>query len=110
MNLDQRWSKRHVLMLPVDVVGATGPLLEGCESRDIGLGGVYLRCQSDTLEGVEEDVELVFHLGRGKLQQQHRLRARVVRRDAEGAGFAFRDFDTTAFRALQQILHQAIAS
>ncbi len=110
MTMDQRWSKRHRLELPVEVVGGTTRLSD-CHSRDIGLGGAFVSCRSDALSGREgEEVELIFHLGRGAQSRQHRLRARIVRCETQGAGFAFSDFDTAAFRALQQILHQAIAS
>ncbi len=110
MTMDQRWSKRHRLDLVVDVVGGTTHLSD-CRSRDVGLGGAFVNCPGEALHGHEgEEVDLIFHLGRGAQSRQHRLRARIVRCESQGAGFAFSDFDTAAFRALQQILHQAIAS
>jgi hypothetical protein len=56
----------------------------------------------------DADVDLFF-LSDDKAgsRARHKLSARVVRHTENGVGLMFRDFDTSAFRALQEIMKHA---
>jgi len=102
---DRRWSQRRDVELDVDVF-IDGSKFGTCQTRDVGLGGVFLR-MSETRPRQDVDVDLMFHVGKAPQETKHRLRARVVRETAGGVGFMFKDFDTISFRALQEIMRQA---
>ena len=104
-NMEQRWSQRRQVALDVDV-WHQGAILASCRTRDVGLGGVFLEL-GDSVPEKDLDLELVFWLGSEDQKTRHRLKARVVRLDEGGVGLAFRDFDTSSFRALQAILRQS---
>ena len=52
-------------------------------------------------------LDLLFVAEQTTTRPKHKLRARVVRHTADGVGLMFRDFDTSAFRALQEIMKHA---
>ncbi len=102
-SVEHRWSQRHKAMLAVDVY-REGVKLFSCCSRDVGLGGVFLetdQCQHAPQAGA---VELIFKLGGEAPHSRYRLHAHVVRTTDNGLGLTFKDFDTGAFRALQEII------
>ncbi len=100
-SVEQRWSQRRPIALPVEVF-EHGSLLASCNSRDIGLGGVFLSLADNELSK-DQEVELFFSLGEGN-PTRYKLNAKVVRAADAGAGLLFKDFDTNAFRALQEIM------
>ena len=106
-SIEQRWSQRRAVSLAVDIV-EHGELLTSCKSKDVGLGGVFLQTQTDMLDR-DKDVELLFSLGDAEVPVQHKLKAKVVRLSSDGAGFMFKDFDTSSFRALQEIIRYSSA-
>ena len=103
--MEKRWSERKALCVGVDVY-QQGELLGCCFSRDIGLGGTFLRLDGDSGLNLRNssDVELVFCLQKENRGSQHRINARVTRLADDGAGLKFRNFDTGVFRSLQEIL------
>ncbi len=102
-SVDQRWSQRRPLMLEVELYSA-GQRLASCMTRDVGLGGAYVEGSPDQV-GHYSEVDLYFNLyGTKGVTSRYRLRARVVRKDDMGIGVAFKDFDTSSFRALQEIM------
>ncbi len=103
-SMEQRWSQRRPVVLEVDV-WHHGDVLGSCRTRDVGLGGVFLEL-SEGKPQKHMDVDLVFRLRGAEQYTKHRLRARVVRVNDDGVGLMFRDFDTSSFRALQEILRQ----
>lgn len=102
--MEQRWSQRRKVALDVDV-WHQGAMVLSCRARDVGLGGVYLE-GAQTLPN-DADLDLVFWLDGSEHKTRHRLKARVVRQAKDGFGLSFRDFDTSSFRALQEILRHA---
>ncbi|HEY5603737.1 MAG TPA: PilZ domain-containing protein [Gammaproteobacteria bacterium] len=101
--MENRWSDRRELRLDVDVF-RNGEKLCSCQSRDVGLGGVFLNLQPAHPIGQDDTVELVFHLLSGDRPVKHSLRARIVRVTHEGVGLKFHEFDTGVFRSLQEIM------
>ncbi len=109
--MERRWTTRTELDLDVEVAVEDGGVFQA-RTRDIGLGGVFVRTAGDPDLEPGDDVELVFRLpgetGDGPFpdpeEGQYRIRARVVRLTPVGAGLMFRDFDATAFRSLQKVM------
>ncbi|MEK7323017.1 MAG: PilZ domain-containing protein [Pseudomonadota bacterium] len=101
--MERRWTTRTRVNLPVELLQA-GTHTEGCRTRDVGLGGVYLEVPSNVKLFAESHVELIFRMGEGGELTKHRVKARVVRVGDAGAGMMFRDFDASTFRSLQEIL------
>ncbi len=99
--VEQRWSQRRGVSLNVDIL-ENGVLIASCQSRDVGLGGVYLQTFSRKLTA-NSDYELCFSLGQKDMAKQ-KLKAKLVRAADDGFGFMFKDFDTNSFRALQEIM------
>jgi hypothetical protein len=100
--MERRWTTRTNLNLDVDVAYGEGEVI-GCTTRDIGLGGVFVATGKSALPP-GENVELTFRLGQVNDDPEYRIRAKVVRHTDDGAGLMFRDFDATAFRALQKVM------
>lgn len=101
---EQRWSQRRTVSLDVDVFDH-GSLITACNSRDVGLGGVFLETENECF--VEnQDVDLCFFLGENN-SVKHTLKAKVVRVIDVGVGFKFKDFDTSSFRTLQEIMRHS---
>ena len=103
--MDNRWSPRTDVSLGVDLF-CSGKAIEGCSTRDIGMGGVFINLDED-VPSKDTLVELIFSLEKGGEAINHRIDAKVVRPEAQGAGMEFRNFDANAFRSLQEILHYA---
>ena len=101
---EQRWSQRRSVSLSVDVLDH-GSLITTCHSRDVGLGGVFLEADKDCFMK-NQLVDLCFFLGEDN-SVKHILKAKVVRVLNGGAGFKFKDFDTSSFRTLQEIMRQS---
>ncbi len=101
--MERRWTTRTRVNLPVELLQA-GTHTEGCRTRDVGLGGVYLEVPPTVKLFAESHVELIFKMGEGGELTKHRVKARVVRVGDSGAGMMFRDFDASTFRSLQEIL------
>ena len=112
--MEQRWSPRTNVNIDVDLQ-INGEEISGCKTRDIGMGGVFVEVHSP-LPNDDKDVELTFNLmsgmsddellsQAGKSDNLHILKATVVRVTEDGVGLMFRDFDASAFRSLQQLLH-----
>jgi hypothetical protein len=101
--MENRWSDRRDLFLGVDVNFGSDKFVV-CKSRDVGLGGVFLNVNSTDEFRLDSSVELVFHLFDGSQETKYVLRARVVRIARDGIGLKFHDFDTSVFRALQQLM------
>lgn len=99
--VEHRWSQRRSVSVPVEVFDH-GNLVASCISRDIGLGGVFLISEVQPLQ-FDHDIDLFFCLG-DENPTKHKLKAKLVRNNNQGAGFMFKDFDTNAFRALQEIM------
>ena len=97
--MERRWTTRAQVSLL-----QSGTHTEGCRTRDVGLGGVYIELPPNLKLFAESHVELIFRLGEGSEITKHRVKARVVRVGDTGAGMMFRDFDATTFRSLQEIL------
>jgi len=101
---EQRWSQRRTVSLDVDVFDH-GSLVTACNSRDVGLGGIFLEAEKDCF--VENQVvDLCFFLGENN-SVKHTLKAKVVRTLVDGAGLKFKDFDTGSFRTLQEIMRHS---
>lgn len=108
-SVEQRWSQRRPVSVPVEVC-EDGQVLTQCVSHDIGLGGVFLSLDANSLSAYQ-DVDLYFNLGSEENITRHKLKAKMVRTAENGAGFMFKDFDTNAFRALQEIMrYSTVAS
>ena len=107
-SVEQRWSQRRPLTVAVEVCEQS-QVLANSMSRNIGLGGVFIESLSQAPLFKDQEVDLFFQIGEDN-PTKHRLKAKVVRVDEDGAGFMFRDFDTNAFRALQEIMRQSSAS
>lgn len=105
--VEQRWSQRRSVALGVDIY-RNEALLNKCQSRDVGLGGVFLDLEQGSLQQ-HQDVELFFTLGENS-ETRHKLKARVVRVSDDGVGLMFRDFDTGSFRALQEIMRYSLSA
>lgn len=101
--MEKRWTQRTQVELEVDVLTGEGGTL-GCRTRDICLGGVFVKLSRDLTLPQDSPVELMFKLGMGESITRHRIKAKVVRITDEGAGMMFRDFDAGAFRSLQELL------
>ncbi len=101
---EQRWSQRREIELTV-VVFCEGVRLATCRTQDVGLGGAFV-CMDINKPSMDSDVDLLFKLeGHGLSPRTNRkLRAKVVRYTNEGIGLMFRDFDTSSFRTLQEIM------
>lgn len=100
--MERRWTTRRKLGLEVDVVFEGGHL-SGCQTRDIGLGGVFVKTGDRVLPD-DQPVEVRFKLQGPVEVEEHKIRAKVVRLVSGGAGLMFRDFDAGAFRSLQRVL------
>ncbi|HFE39317.1 MAG TPA: PilZ domain-containing protein [Gammaproteobacteria bacterium] len=99
---EQRWSQRRPIVLSIDVLDH-GSLVTTCNSRDVGLGGVFLESEANRLVE-DQDVELCFSLGEN-ITTKHKLQAKVVHVHSRGgAGLKFKNFDTNSFCALQEIM------
>jgi len=101
-SIEHRWSQRHKVSLPVDIF-SSGIKLTSCVTRDVGLGGVFLEVTNDQPDR-EEEVDLIFSLGKERQVSKYKLCAKVVRTANDGVGLMFKDFDTGAFRSLQEII------
>lgn len=99
--MERRWTTRTRMGLNVDVA-FEGGALTGCRTRDIGLGGVFVDSGDQLPLG--QFVEITFKVPDGSAIEDAKIRAKVVRTVSEGMGFMFRDFDATAFRALQRVM------
>jgi hypothetical protein len=105
--IENRWSQRRSLDMDVEIL-LHGSVIGHTRTRDVGLGGVFLFLDKGEHLSPEEDVDLMFMSGeQSGSRARHKLRARVVRHTAEGVGLMFRDFDTSAFRALQEVMKHA---
>jgi len=102
--VEQRWSQRRDVLLGVDVL-ENGELIASCQSRDVGLGGVFIETASGKLQD-HCDYELCFSLGQKDMAKQ-KLKAKIVRVADDGYGLMFKDFDTNSFRALQEIMRHS---
>lgn len=100
--MEQRWSTRTPIKLDVDLAYDEKEV-EGCATRDIGMGGVFLEMQR-LMPPVDTMVDLIFKVGPLDRQTKHKIKARVVRVVDDGVGLMFRDFDAGSFRALQEVL------
>ncbi|MDX1812538.1 MAG: PilZ domain-containing protein [Gammaproteobacteria bacterium] len=107
-SVEQRWSQRRPLTVSVEVF-EHGDLLTQGQSKDIGLGGVFVSFD-DNVVNTAQEVELFFLLGEAENTTRHKLKAKIVRTAEDGAGFMFRDFDTNAFRALQEVMRHSHAA
>jgi len=105
--VEQRWSQRRDVSLGVDVLVNGEIVVASCQSRDVGLGGVYINTDGHKLSS-DCDYELCFSLGQKDMAKQ-KLKAKVVRNSTDGYGFMFKDFDTNSFRALQEIMRHSSA-
>lgn len=102
---ESRWSRRRAAILLVELaVGSTR--WTDAKTRDVGLGGVFIEIAGNQ-PVVGSDIDIFFLLRHTGTPARYRLRARVVRRAEDGVGVTFRDFDTHAFRTLQEVLRQA---
>jgi acyl CoA:acetate/3-ketoacid CoA transferase alpha subunit len=101
---EQRWSQRRNAKLDVDVFDH-GSLVTSCSSRDVGLGGVFLETSMGCFTE-NQVVDLCFFLGEENIIK-HNLKAKVVRIMDSGAGLKFKDFDTSSFRTLQEIMRHS---
>lgn len=99
--VEQRWSQRRDVSLGVDVL-ENGEVIASCQSKDVGLGGVFVQTASKKLSS-NNSYELCFSLGQKDVAKQ-KLKAKIVRVTDDGFGFMFKDFDTNSFRALQEIM------
>lgn len=100
--MERRWTTRTEMRVNLEVATADA-ILSGCETRDIGLGGLFLKTNGNTLaEGT--DVELTFNLSSQYEETPPVIRAKVVRLTGEGVGLMFKDFDAIAFRSLQKVI------
>ncbi|MDH5256939.1 MAG: PilZ domain-containing protein [Gammaproteobacteria bacterium] len=102
--VEQRWSQRRDVALGVDVL-ENGEVIASCQSKDVGLGGVFIETDSPKLTR-DCDYELCFSLGQKDAAKQ-KLKAKIVRAANNGYGFMFKDFDTNSFRALQEIMRHS---
>jgi len=103
-HVEQRWSQRRSVNLDVDIVYGD-ETLASCHAVDVGLGGVFLEFDDQQQPPIySKDVELLFYLSGRREGTKHRLNARVVRSATNGVGLSFKDFDTRAFRSLQEIM------
>ena len=108
--MEQRWTQRSQVDLEVDVLYDRGET-RGCRTRDICLGGVFVKLPRDLIPPQDAPVELLFSFGHGENLTKHRIKAKVVRITEEGAGLMFRVFDVGTFRSLQELFrHRAEAS
>jgi len=105
--MENRWSDRRDLRLDVDVF-RNGEKICTCQSKDVCLGGAFLKLQPEHPIGLDDNVDLVFHLISEQTPIKHSLHARVVRVTNEGVGLKFHEFDTGVFRSLQQIMSYKI--
>lgn len=102
--IERRWTSRAPVNLDVEVLCHHGAGMAACKALDIGLGGVFLKINPDEILP-DSNVELFFLLGEGESRIKHKIKAKIVRTTMHGLGLMFRDFDATAFRSLQEVLH-----
>ncbi len=102
--VEQRWSQRREVSLGVDIL-ENGVLVASCQSRDVGLGGVFVESLVSNLN-IGNDYELCFSLGQKDMAKQ-KLKAKAVRQSDDGFGLMFKDFDTNSFRSLQEIMRHS---
>jgi hypothetical protein len=102
---ESRWSQRRAAALPVELV-VGGARWADAKTRDVGLGGVFIEIAGNQ-PVLGSDIDIFFLLQQAGNPARYRLRARVVRKADDGIGVMFRDFDTHAFRTLQEVMRQA---
>ena len=107
--IENRWSQRRPISMSVEIL-CDGVKLAHANARDVGLGGVFLFLDKEQQPLGDIDVELLFDTSsENETRPKHKLKARIVRHSAEGVGLMFRDFDTSSFRALQEVMRYAEA-
>jgi len=109
--MENRWSDRRELNLHVDVLKVNQKLLS-CRCKDIGLGGTFIEKLDEGCSVVtaNSDVELVFHIDNGNVDAKYYLHAKVIRVSDSGIGLKFHEFDTSVFRALQELINYKAVS
>lgn len=100
--MEQRSCFRASLKLPmaIDGLGVRGVR---CESRDIGMGGMFLEMAEKRLKQ-GETVNIIFSLPTERGNHTHCLNAKVARIEDDGIGLVFSKPGTATFRTLQELL------
>ncbi len=88
------------LSMAIDGLGVRGIR---CESRDVGMGGMFLEMAKKSLKRGEK-VNVIFSLPTERGDHTHCLSARVARIMDDGIGIAFSKPGTATFRTLQELL------
>jgi hypothetical protein len=102
--MEKRWSERKTLNLQAELHQRGEQPFE-CRTRNVSLGGTFLEINPPLPDMHKNDnVEVVFYLNPDGVATKHRLNARVVRLSDKGIGFKYFNFDTNAFRSLQEIM------
>jgi len=75
---------------------------------NISFNGGYIQTDNQALQ-LNTPLTVVLQKQEGDIQQIYRMSASVVRRDSNGAGILFDDFDTDTVRSLRTIYRSALA-
>ncbi len=100
--MEHRWSPRKAVKMDVFINYRPLGLVRG-ETRDISLEGMFVETGRIALPK-NEAVDISFTLQHEKEAGVHHLGAYVVHSSDKGVGLMFRDFQSSVFRALEDVI------
>ncbi len=103
---NHRDCSRTPLDLAVTLYHRRGTPLD-CKLVDISFGGAYIQADSATL-AIDEPVTLALLLRSGRQEQLYSMSAVVVRKNEEGAGLMFDEYDRDTIHCLRQVYREAL--
>lgn len=101
-----RWSVRRPVSIEATLYDSRKVPVQ-VEIQNVSIGGVFI----DTKPLVSDQntpVLLGFLTKSGEEISYHKLSARMVHSDDQGAGLMFDDYDTDTVVALRQVIHQSL--
>lgn len=102
--MEHRWSPRKPYATDVVIHYRPLGLIRG-RTKDISLEGMYVSTGRITLPK-NEPVDVCFTLVDGDHKSMHQMGAFVVHSQEDGVGLMFRDFQSSVYAALENVLFE----
>jgi len=101
--IDNRWSPRQQVTLDI-TLHASGQFPFSGVVRNVSLGGLFVEADTTRLPG-DAEVYVAFALRTNTGTQYHRMPARNIRQNGNGAALLFTALDTRVIHDLRRLLY-----